>query len=130
MKPTLLCYHFSAERLSKLRFLCMKLGVTVRVVAPEEESLPLAQLCGMEAEKQAETQPDGAVDREMLVMAGFSGPMVNALLASMKQFRFAPVALKAVLTETNVDWTGPYLCRELKKEHEAMHQGKSVHGNA
>lgn len=38
-----------------------------------------------------------------------------------------PVALKAMLTDTNAAWTAPALYAEIAKEHAAMHSGGRAH---
>jgi hypothetical protein len=62
--------------------------------------------------------PSNAAERfeeEMLVMETLSSPLLDALRAGG-----TPVALKAVVTEQNKAWSAAALCRELKREHEAM----------
>ena len=52
---------------------------------------------------------------EMLVMEALSSELLDAMRASG-----AAVSLKAVVTEHNVGWSAAQLCRELRREHEAM----------
>ena len=47
MRPTILTFNLSESRLSKLRFLCMKLGLAVKAVPAEDFSQPIAALCGL-----------------------------------------------------------------------------------
>lgn len=63
-------------------------------------------LCGQSAPQGEDTQEDDFSD-EMIVMAGFSGQMLNAFLHSFYTYHLAPVSLKAVLTEVNAQFTGP-----------------------
>lgn len=48
MKPTLLCYHLSGEKASKIRFAAMRLRILLRDVKPEEYGWTLNALCGLE----------------------------------------------------------------------------------
>ena len=63
----------------------------------------------------------------MLVLCGFSQPMVNAFLTLLKATRLPAISLKAILTETNQGWNSLELHDELLKEHEALKKGKPLH---
>ncbi len=121
-KPTVLAFNMSPDALSRLRFACARSGAVVRPVAPQEYALPLGVLCGMTPAPADVPAPGPAFYDEMLVMAFFTGAQVNRLLASMKQLRLRPVALKAVLTPTNAEWPCAQLRDELMKEREALSQ--------
>lgn len=128
MKATLLTYNLTENRLNHLRFLCLRLGIAVRPVPPEEWGLPLSALIGLSAPAGDAPAPAGTFFDEMLVMCGFTGLMVNALLNAMRQARMAPVALKAVLTPNNAAWDSLYLHAQLLEEHAAMQLGRpAVH---
>ena len=58
---------------------------------------------------------------EMLVMANFPTRLLDTFLQKYRRKKLAPIALKAVLTETNLRWDSLQLHEELKREHEAMH---------
>lgn len=127
MKKIILAYHMDDSRLGKLRYLCLRLGVVVQPVDPADYALPLAVLCGLAQRPEIIPVPESEFDDEMLVMQGFSGSQINTLLATMKQFRFAPVALKAMVTPTNIQWNSIQLHRELLAEHQAMQAGRQLH---
>ncbi len=124
MRPTILIFNLSEARLSKLRFLCMKLGLTVKVVPAEDFSQPLAALCGLSDRVDAASAE--AFPEEMLVFCHMDNALVNRFLQTAKQMRFAPVALKAILTPTNAEWTPVQLCQELKQEREAVLRGQTA----
>ena len=110
----------------KIGLAAWKLGVAVRSVAPEEYSQPVGALLGLEGFSPADA-PAEAFEAEMLLMHGLSSAQFSAFLDALRRSR-AAVALKAVVTEHNVNWSSAALCRELQKEHEAMKRtGKSVH---
>ena len=81
----------------------------------------------------ADTAPGGswegeAFSDEMLVMAHFPAPLLQAFLQGMRRAGVRPVALKAVLTPTNAAWDSNALHAELCKEREAITAGSaSVH---
>ena len=106
------------EKRRRITVALTRLGIRGRDVSAEEYGHPIGWLAGLEgfAPGEAEAEPVGA---EMLVMAGLSGRQFSGFLEELRRQR-APVALKAVLTETNANWTPAALCRELMREHEAM----------
>ena len=101
-----LLYNFKdAARLQKVRFALFKLGVSGRVVAPEELSQPIGYLCDLEGFSPVEETVEGSFSDE--------------LLSSLRRSRVV-VALKAVVTEDNAAWSSLQLHDELRQEHEAM----------
>ena len=108
-----LLYNITGEKLSKIRIVSAMLGHEAIEVPPESFGHPLGYLLGLEG-----FLPSNAAERfeeEMLVMETLSSPLLDALRAGG-----TPVALKAVVTEQNKAWSAAALCRELKREHEAM----------
>ena len=124
-QPTLLMYNLSGERARAISMAAMRLKIRVRRVEPEEYGLPLAILCGLEAEAPEAVQVQPFED-EMLVMALFPAGMMNAFLQAMRRMGVAPVALKAVLTPTNAAWDSVRLHEELSREREAILSGASA----
>lgn len=125
MRPTILTFNLNENRLSKLRFLCMKLGVAVKPVPAEDFCQPISALCGLS--EPVEASPAEAFAEEMLIFCHMDNALVNRFLQTAKQMRFAPVALKAILTPTNAEWTPVQLCAELKDERAAVMQGTTTH---
>ena len=125
MRPTILTFNLSETRLSKLRFLCMKLGLIVKPVPAEDCCQPIGALCGLSA--PVEAAPAENFAEEMLIFCHMDNAQVNRFLQTARQMRFAPVALKAVLTPTNAAWTPVQLCAELKDERAAVMKGEAAH---
>lgn len=126
MKQLILSYNLPAKHLAKLRMEAMKLGVRVRPVEKREYLQSLGSFTG--ALGTFESVYDGENFPEpMLVLCGFSQPMVNTFLTLLKATRLPPVPLKAVLTETNQGWNSLELHDELKQEHEALKNGQPLH---
>ena len=64
-----LLYNFKdAARLQKVRFALFKLGVSGRIVAPEELSQPIGYLCDLEGFSPVEETVEGGFSDEMLVL--------------------------------------------------------------
>lgn len=125
MRPTILTFNLTDARLSKLRFLCMKLGLAVKPVPAEDCCQPISALCGLS--DPADAAPAESFSEEMLVFCHMDNAAVNRFLQTAKQMRFAPVALKAILTPTNAAWTPAQLCAELRDERAAVMQGTTTH---
>ena len=125
MRPTILTFNLTEARLSKLRFLSMKLGANVKAVPAEDFCQPISALCGLS--EPAETAPAEAFAEEMLIFCHMDNAQVNRFLQTARQMRFAPVALKAILTPTNAEWTPAQLCQELEDERAAVMQGTTTH---
>ena len=107
MTPTLLAYQIDPKKLGKMQIVCLRLGIRV---LPREPDAPAAPLPG-----------------EMLVMAHFRPGLLEGMLQGWRAAHIPPVALKAMLTDTNAAWTAPALYAEIAKEHAAMHSGGRAH---
>lgn len=125
MRPTILTFNLSEARLAKLRFLCMKLGLAVKAVPAKDCCQPISALCGLS--EPADAAPAEAFSEEMLVFCHMDNAQVNRFLQTARQMRFAPVALKAILTPANAQWTPARLCAELRDERAAVMQGATTH---
>ena len=55
------------------------------------------------------------------------GGELDAFLRAFRSYRVAPVALKAVLTETNAGWDSVRLHEELCRERDALSRGGKAH---
>ena len=122
-----LLFNIAGDRRRKLRFLLTKLGIPCREIAPERQASSLGELCGREGFDAAE-DCGAPFSGEMLVMDSLSSFQFSALLDAMRREKLT-VALKAVVTDTNLGWSAQRLHSELSAEHEAMRRaaGGSVH---
>lgn len=116
--PTILAMNVQPEKLGKLRFLCLRLGIDLRVVEQRAFGCSVGDLvAGNAAPVRGKWAP---FQDEMLVMAGFRPGMLDAFLGGFREMGIAPIPLKAMLTETNASWTLERLHAALKEEHEQM----------
>ena len=118
MRPTLLTYNITGDRLNRLRFVCMRQSILLSPVPPEDLAQPLGALCGL-TPRLAVAPSTEPLPGEMLVMANLSRQQAERLLAALKQARLT-FPLKAVLTPTNAAWDAPRLFLELTAEREAI----------
>ena len=71
-RQTILACNLSDARLSKLRFLCMKLGVLVKAVPAEDFAQPVGALCGVL--ERTEAADDDSFTDEMIVFCHMDHP--------------------------------------------------------
>ncbi len=119
-----LLYNIGKDKLKKIQFILLKLGLRARQVSPAEYAQPIGYLAGNEGFAPSQETPGEPFTGEMLVMCGLSSQQFGVFLNALRQNR-CTVALKAVLTETNAAWDSQRLHRELSAEHEALQKAKT-----
>lgn len=103
--------------------ICMSLRIRVRMIKKEEYLQPIGVLAGMkEAQESTVAYEGNELADEMMVFAGVTGSHLDQILFMMRKKGMKRIDYKAVLTDTNGEWTVPELFAELEKEHAAMHQ--------
>lgn len=128
MNKLILAYNFDSKRLQALKILCMMLKTRLRPVERREMLQPVGYLAGVPGVEAAAEEYDGGEARqEMLFLCGFDRPSLDRLLQGIRRSQLKNVALKAMLTEHNVGWSGLKLIGELSEEHTYMTaQGKKA----
>ena len=123
---SVLLYNCSGGKFSKLQQIFAMLRLRMRVVTPDRYHLPLSDLAqGLgEAGESAEAIPES-----MLVFCNVSAPLVQQILEILRVGKLPPIPLKAVMTESNKDWTSIQLYEELCKERQAVAEGKEAHNS-
>lgn len=56
----------------------------------------------------------------MLVLSGFTEERLEEFLGNLKKSGVPKIGLKAVVTETNAQWTAYQLYEQLKEEHRQL----------
>ena len=117
--PIVLCYNLGPERTARIRTLCMIQKLHLRPVEQQEFAEPVGALVGI-LPVSGVPMPENPFTDEMLVLCGFSEPALQSFLQGFHKSGIPPVALKAVLTPSNVQWDSQQLWEELRREHTAM----------
>ncbi len=120
MAKVLLYNIIDANKRMKIKLSLFKTGLSCLDIQPEEFGHPLGYLLGLDG--FAPSGSGEAFSDEMLVMYDLNPQQFSALLDSLRSGG-TPVALKAVVTETNLAWSSSRLHRELAAEHRAMSKG-------
>ena len=119
-----LLYNIEKGKAAKLKMLCRDFYMESREVARGDFGFKIADLL---SENRGEVLGAGEdFDEEMLYFADISPSFLGIFLDQMRRKRLA-VALKAIKTETNAEFTSYELYKELSAEREAMSKGKAAH---
>ena len=95
----------------------------LRLIKKEEYFQTVGVLAGMKEASETDRIYEGEeLADEMMVFAGVTGSHLDQILFMMRKKGMKRIDYKAVLTDTNSQWTVPELFKELEKEHAAMHQ--------
>lgn len=120
---TVLFYNLNSEKGRKIRMVCLRLGLAIRNVEPEDYGEKIGYAAKLPGYEKTGEQPADCVPftDEMLVFKGFSRSMLDAFLRELKK-NGCSVDLKAVVTDTNRDWDSYTLHAAVAAEHVIMHR--------
>ena len=119
MMTEVLLFNIEKTKAIKIKNLCRQIHISAREVDRGDYGVRLSALLGMSSDRTA--VPDSGFDGEMLYFAEFNGGLLNIFLNQLRRLK-ATVALKAVMTEANAEFTPYELFCELEREHEALNR--------
>lgn len=123
VKETVLYYNpEKSDKIRLIKGILVRMGMRIRNVTPDLVNQKVGYLAGLkdfaeEPEELGETLP--VIPEEMMVLHGFSDRRLDELLKQLRKNK-VPVALKAVLTQSNCEWSFYQLYEEIRAEHEQM----------
>lgn len=120
MKKTVLLYNFTEDELPKVKRALLPLKFSLHVVNDEEKDFSVGYLAGFSDDGGKKEKPDSNMGK-LVVMGGFLGSDLDKLLAAMRKAGFSKDVLKAMITPSNMNWSGPQLYAEILEEHMMMH---------
>ena len=120
----ILLFNIEKSKAIKIKMLCHKFFMEAKEVSKEDFGCTISYLLGMSDDRGGAEHAD--FSEEMLYFAGFDRGIFGIFLDQLKRQR-ANVALKAVQTEANVNFTAFELYKEISAEREAMARGTSAH---
>ena len=104
-------------------------GAAQTVAAPSAPSAPAEAAPEADADDVDAPVPADALTREFVFLCGFDRPTLDRFLGSVQRSPLKKIDQKAMLTPTNVTWSGATLLREIAREHEYMKRNRgSMHG--
>lgn len=122
-QPKLLLFHMNNDRQRSIEKLCRSLSTTIRVnvIKPSAYSQTIGYLAGITGfSKSNITYQGNDFDSEMLVFSGVESELMDEFIDAMKETGMPRIALKAVITPTNIFWTPLKLYEHLEEEHRLM----------
>lgn len=122
----ILLFNIEAGKSMKIKNLCRKLYIGAREIPREQFGVKLGAILGLSDDNSA--QPNADFDEEMLYLSGFSDVMLDIFLKQLRRQK-AGVVLKAVRTETNIDYTPVALYREISAERAAISKNQKIQHN-
>ena len=123
----LLYYPKKLKYLPKIKSIFVQLGIPFRILDASCASQKIGYLTGRTGyEKKDLNEPSEKIPQPMMVMDHFSSVRMDVLFSYLKKAGIPSVDLKAIVTDTNADWTFSELYQEIAKEHARMHARKAI----
>ena len=119
-----LLFNIEKSKAVKIKMLCRKFFMEATEVSKEDFGCKISYLLGMSEDREGAENSD--FSEEMLYFAEVNGGLFSIFLDRLRREK-ATVDLKAVKTETNVNFTPYELYREISAEREAIARGESAH---
>ena len=118
-----LLFNFTDEgRRKKMKAALFRMAIPSQEVPLERQGETIGAILGLMGFPEEEKTEEVPFQEEMIVMHELAPRQFNGFLDGLKQ-NGTRVALKAVVTEHNVNWSAAQLYRELVQEHAALAQG-------
>lgn len=114
----ILLYNLESEKGDIIRELCKMESLDFRNVRGSEHSKRIKEIIN-DVVSDSEAAEKMFAD-EMMVFVDVEDKRLYDFLKSMRERKIAPVELKAMVTEYNMNWTSKELRDELIKENKAM----------
>ena len=115
MQETVLLYNIDKTDAGKaIISILEKLNVEVIIVKSSDLMSPIGYILGADNFERGTEALTEIPQDDMMVMAGFEDKQVDLLLQIFKE---AFIPLKAIVTQTNVNWTFMQLLKNVKTEY-------------
>lgn len=111
----ILLFHVNIFKAEQIRSLCQKLNHQVIQVPAGEDGSTLGFLAGIPGIKNNKETSLVGITNEMMVFSGIDSDALDVFLAEYKEAGIAPIPRKAILTPSNVKWSGVKLFREISE---------------
>ena len=118
-----LSFNLEKEKETAVKLLCLRMGFQFEVIDPERQHETLGELCGVAGFSSSVRNMDDLFTDEMLVFYGLTRQELNELLDLMRS-KGQTVVLKAVVTDTNINWSATRVYRAVHAEHRNMESMK------
>lgn len=118
MQETVLLYNIDKTDAGKaIISILEKLNVEVIIVKSSDLMSPIGYILGADNFERGTEALTEIPQDDMMVMAGFEDKQVDLLLQIFKEANIPFIPLKAIVTQTNVNWTFMQLLKNAKTEY-------------
>lgn len=130
-REVLLLYHFQDTEIGRQVYhVAARMGILCRVVEENQTGQTLGALLKLsgfawkeddqEDQKAEACREPVPMQRQMMVLYGFTSRRLDEFLSNMKRMGIPRIALKAIVTPQNIGWTFEALYQELEREDEQV----------
>lgn len=118
MQETVLLYNIDKTEAGKaIISILEKLNVKVIIVKSSDLMNPLGYILGIDDFERGTEALKIIPQDDMMVLAGFEEKQVDILLQIFQEANIPFIPLKAIVTQTNVNWTFMQLLQNVKNEY-------------
>ncbi|MCI9131479.1 DUF3783 domain-containing protein [Thomasclavelia cocleata] len=118
MQETVLLYNIDKSEAGKaIISILEKLNVKIIIVKSSDLMNPIGYILGEKGFERGTEALTTIPNDDMLVMAGFEDKQIDILLQIFKEANIPFIPLKAIVTQTNVNWTFMQLLNNVKNEY-------------
>lgn len=118
MEETVLLYNIDKTEPGKAMIsILKKLDVKVVIVKTKDLMNPVGYLLGNGDYKRSTDKIKEVPQDEMMVLSGFDDKQVDVLLQIFQKANIPFIPLKAIVTETNIEWSFLQLLNNVKNEY-------------
>lgn len=118
MEETVLLYNIDKTEPGKAMIsILKKLDVKVVIVKTKDLMNPVGYLLGNSDYKRSTDKIKEVPQDEIMVLSGFDDKQVDVLLQIFQKANIPFIPLKAIVTETNIEWSFLQLLNNVKNEY-------------
>lgn len=122
MRETVLLINFQdAKQLREIKMILLSMKIKMKTVEKKDYLQKIGYLAELKEMEAVQEVYDGEeLEKEMMIFANLREAQLEQILYRIRKNGVKKVDYKAILTDTNKDWTVPQLYEELAGEHEKM----------
>lgn len=122
-----LLFQVNPQKRMQIEKLCHELEMETVTVDRKQYSEFLGFIAGIQGiPKSGKIYQGMDFPMEMMVFSGIHQELLEVFLRKYRELSIDPIALKAVLTPTNIFWNAEQLYQELLKEHMSLQNIKKT----
>ena len=118
IQETVLLYNIDKTEAGKaIISILEKLDVKVVIVKTSDLMCPLGYILKLDGYQRGTEALTSILNDDMMVLAGFEEDQIDILLEIFKKANIPFIPLKAMVTNTNIEWTFKHLLDNVKREY-------------